>query len=136
MFDDSHDSDQSISEDEDLGLSKSSNNFSFSLCDSQDNKDRRIQVLSQLEILTKDASKLDTTTSATISYGKRPLGLSVEDDEIELPVFNNEDDSIHGPCMETVLDSDEEIIAHRQGLVSICPSDDEIISEEEEVRGK
>lgn len=58
------------------------------------------------------------------------MGLCVED-EIELPVFNNVDDSSHYPFMDTVLDSDEEITAHRRELVSICPSDDENISEEE-----
>lgn len=58
------------------------------------------------------------------------MGLCVED-EIELPVFNNEDDSINFPYMETVLGSEEEMIAHRQELVSICQSDEETISEEE-----
>ncbi|KAI5656748.1 hypothetical protein M9H77_25541 [Catharanthus roseus] len=130
MFADDHDSDQSISEEEDLGL-QSLNNSSFSLSSSVDNKERSIQVLSQLEILRKDAYELGAVTNAIYSE-KRLTGLSVED-EIEFPLFGNEDVSINCTRVVSVLDSDEEIDRRFHGLAPICNSDEDIISDEEKL---
>ncbi|RAL45094.1 hypothetical protein DM860_015500 [Cuscuta australis] len=118
------DSDQSISEDEDIDYNWTRNCVSIGIA--SDDKQGNIGILSQLETL-KDVHKLGCTSMGTTETQERQNKLCVDDD-VELPVFNNENHvSVASAC-----NSDEEI-GFFPVLDCICNSDEEIISDDEKL---
>ncbi|CAK9178031.1 unnamed protein product [Ilex paraguariensis] len=103
-FTENQDSDQSISEEEYLDGDWAKNCVSLG---GPEEKKGGIQVLSQLDLL-KDACELGNAAKTTISAQKVKTDLGIED-EVEFPVFNNEDDFIRFPRIY-VCNSEEEIL--------------------------
>ncbi|KAL2507686.1 hypothetical protein Fot_31333 [Forsythia ovata] len=124
---DNIDSDQSISEEEE-NLEPNWSENCISLGGHMDNKGK-IQVLSQFEIL-RDSYQLDPTEKVSTSSCERQVGICV-DDEVEDPVFNDEDDSIHHPRISACYSNKG--TAYLPTVASISNSDEEITSDDEKV---
>ncbi|CAH9111473.1 unnamed protein product [Cuscuta epithymum] len=119
----SEDSDQSISEDEDIDYKWSTS--CVSLGSPADNKGN-IGILSQLETL-KDLHKLDCTSMVIPESPERRNELCIDDD-VELPVFNNE----HHFSVASSCNPDEEIGLFPV-LEGICNSEEETVSDDEKL---
>ncbi|XP_071928576.1 uncharacterized protein [Coffea arabica] len=118
--------DSNVSEEEDLSCD-SSDSCAISLSGRlEKNKGHSMQVLSQLEMLRKDACELDYGINAVISCEERQKSICIED-EIEFPAFNDEADTVHHLRASSVLELDEENI-HDQRVASMCNSDEETMS--------
>ncbi|XP_031121873.1 uncharacterized protein LOC116024969 isoform X1 [Ipomoea triloba] len=123
FLNENEDSDQSISEDEDVDYKWSRNIVSLG---SASEDKGNIQILSHLETL-KDVHNLDCATKVTIECQQRQKNICIEDD-VEHPVFNNEDHF----GMASGCNSDEKIGIFPV-LEQICSSEEEIISEDEKI---
>ncbi|XP_019188240.1 PREDICTED: uncharacterized protein LOC109182550 isoform X2 [Ipomoea nil] len=125
FLNENEDSDQSISEDEDVDYNWSRNVVSLG---SASEDKGNIQILSHLETL-KDVHNLDCATKVTIECQQRQKNICIEDD-VEHPVFNNEEHF----GMASGCNSDEKIGIFPV-LEQICCSEEEIISEDEIIAG-
>ncbi|CAI9778490.1 unnamed protein product [Fraxinus pennsylvanica] len=124
---DNIDSDQSISEEEETLEGDWSENC-ISLGGPMDNKGE-IQVLSQFEKL-RDSYQLDPTEKMSTSYCERQVGFCV-DDEVEDPVFNDENDSVRHPRISACFSN--EGTSYLPTVASISNSDEEITFDDEKV---
>ncbi|XP_022847271.1 uncharacterized protein LOC111369831 isoform X3 [Olea europaea var. sylvestris] len=125
---DNIDSDQSISEEEETLEGDWSEKY-ISLGGPMDNKGE-IQVLSQFEKL-RDSCQLDPTEKvSTSSCEQRQVGFCI-DDEVEDPLFNDEDDSIRHPRISACYSNEK--TDNLPTVASISNSDEEITSADEKV---
>ncbi|CAL5437180.1 unnamed protein product [Camellia sinensis] len=100
------DSDQSISEDEDLAHGCSENCIALG---GTTERKGGLQIQSQLEVL-RDTHERDHGTTTAILFNQRQTCFSSED-EVEIPVFHDKGDFISAPTMASMCNLGEEIIS-------------------------
>ncbi|PSS14666.1 Homeotic protein female sterile like [Actinidia chinensis var. chinensis] len=107
----SEDSDQSISEDEDLSSEWPEDCVALGV--TAETKGG-IQIQSQLEVL-RDTRELDRGTETAILFNKSQTGFSSED-EVEIPIFHDDGDFISSQRMASTCKSEEEIISDNEDI--------------------
>ncbi|XP_073144563.1 uncharacterized protein [Henckelia pumila] len=122
------DSDQSISEEE--GPEDSWKERAVSLSDAPNNYEGGMRVVSQLEML-KDYHEMHPTSDKHISSHERKMGLCA-DDEVENPCFDEDDDCMQSPRINSSNHYNEGPI-FLSTVASILQSDEETISDNEKI---
>ncbi|XP_058179734.1 uncharacterized protein LOC131298343 isoform X1 [Rhododendron vialii] len=104
-----YDSDQSISEEEDLASDWPEN--CIALCGTEERKEQ-IQIQSQLEVL-RDTHERDHGTETSTVSNKRQTGF-FSDEEVEFPVFHDDGGFISSPRLASLCNSEEEILSDNE----------------------